>query len=640
SGDCYPTSQFRAQDHHEQPWQVDFNPSIPPPPPPLNPTVLPLSLASPRISRSASNVNLRALQILNDILLSIDILENISLRLRSVSCIGLHDKTEVRFKLQNKKKTTKPALNLGDHTRETVDFLTTVHNMTFDIIKIDLYDIGPLRRHKIGRAYLPLRDLQKKVGNKYDNDGDDSTEPEQSVLSTLFDTAAFCKEHDDVFEIDLPLYKHGSYSKFGSSSPRQNHKGHEKDMTMTKGSEHGRDVSAVERPHLVHSDSFAQQAMNGVEVGMITIQATLHFKDQLESSLFDLVGRQAGVSGGKSTSQRVRLHSNRSMDYSSHSSDSSTHGDDYRPDQRLPRSPGKTESATLPGKTVSGNRHQKARILRVPSSPPNVSLHYGADGSPKSPLSPTLPLTPGSPTSPSKPSPWDESDLSYGDDFIDDDDAGYDEQNWNEYDDHIKGENLTEADRKREEELMADIMANGDQAKKDLYLNRSEDGQSKGHHSKDKKFKFSLFPEQTLSAFKDIQLMYSSFFGHGWNLSRAEFWRGFHVVEQYYARRPTPTTNKAFGNIEILEKARHFVRLAIASYGSLPWVYFGYSYKAAPLNFMRINSDRKNVMDYFKLKKEDMIVWHFDKRTALVPSYYIVRDPMYNALCIIIRGTF
>lgn len=45
-------------------------------------------------------------------------------------------------------------------------------------------------------------------------------------------------------------------------------------------------------------------------------------------------------------------------------------------------------------------------------------------------------------------------------------------------------------------------------------------------------------------------------------------------------------------------------------------------------------------MDYFKLKKEDMIVWHFDKRTALVPSYYIVRDPKYNALCIIIRGTF
>ncbi|KAG0355025.1 hypothetical protein BG005_006043 [Podila minutissima] len=45
-------------------------------------------------------------------------------------------------------------------------------------------------------------------------------------------------------------------------------------------------------------------------------------------------------------------------------------------------------------------------------------------------------------------------------------------------------------------------------------------------------------------------------------------------------------------------------------------------------------------MDYFQLKKEDMVVWHFDKRTALVPSYYIIRDPKYNTLCIIIRGTF
>ncbi|KAF9330037.1 hypothetical protein BG006_006970 [Podila minutissima] len=90
----------------------------------------------------------------------------------------------------------------------------------------------------------------------------------------------------------------------------------------------------------------------------------------------------------------------------------------------------------------------------------------------------------------------------------------------------------------------------------------------------------------------------------------------------------------------MLEQARHFVRLAIASYGSLPWVYFGYSFKVAPLNFIRFNSDRKNVIDYFQLKKEDMVVWHFDKRTALVPSYYIIRDPKYNTLCIIIRGTF
>ena len=59
------------------------------------------------------------------------------------------------------------------------------------------------------------------------------------------------------------------------------------------------------------------------------------------------------------------------------------------------------------------------------------------------------------------------------------------------------------------------------------------------HEDKKHKKGFNFFSEQTRSAFKDIQLMYSSFFGHGWNLSRAEFWRGFNIVEQFYARHPT-----------------------------------------------------------------------------------------------------
>ncbi|KAG0225033.1 hypothetical protein BGX31_007788 [Mortierella sp. GBA43] len=619
------------------------------------------------ISRSDSNASFLSQPA--NLALCIELVpEYISLRLRSISCNGLHDKTEVRVKLQGVQQSTTPAKNLGDHTHKIFDFQTTVHNMTFDIIKIDVYDLKPLKRHKIGRAYLPLRDLQKKVGNKYDNDGDDGTEPEQSVLSNYFDTAAFCKKHDDIFEFDLPLFKHGSYSKFGSS--RRDRDNLEKGVIVTKGSEVGKDISVLEHPHpLVHSDSFAQQAMNGVEVGMITVQATLHFNEQTASPLLSNLGRGKSVSLTTTTSvaeygsiqrgttRRARVNSNRSMD-SSNSSDSSNTLTRSHSDQNLTS---ETEDSTPSSKAAStpihipkGNRSgdQQARILKIPLSPPNLSLHYASDGSPRSPLSP--PMSPASSTSPFMSSQlmsdnnhlqstlqsWDESDLSHGDDVADGDDLEYEDETCNDSNDHIKGEHLTDADRKREEELMANIMANGDQAKKDLYLNRLEDGQGKGYHSKHKKPKFSLFAERTVSAFKDIQLIYSSFFGHGWNLTRSEFLKGFHFVEQYYSRHPTPTTNKAFDNIEILEKARHFVRLAIASYGSLPWVYFGYSYKAAPLNFVRLNSDRKNVMDYFKLKKEDMIVWHFDKRTALVPSFYIVRDPKYNALCIIIRGTF
>ncbi|KAG0333929.1 hypothetical protein BG004_000635, partial [Podila humilis] len=567
--------------------------------------------------------------------------ENIKFRLRSVSVNGLHNKTLVRFKLQNVAMSTKPSKNLGDHTHETFEFYTSVHNMTFDIVKIDVYDFKKSfgQNVKIGRAYLPLRDLQKKVGNKYDNDGDDNTEPEQSVLSNRFDAINFCRKHDDVFEMDLPLYKHGSYSKFGSS-----HDFEDQGTIVTKGSESSSDIAIVtRRPQIHRTESFVQQAMNGVEVGMITVQATLCFKDQTQNPLFAHMGKGPLGSGGRQSngfseplnrtaSQRTRSQSNGSVI----STDSSLFSDSAN-----------ECSSTLPMFINS----TPSRILQMPTSPPNLARHHGEGyGSPSSPpQSPTYPQSPTSPTSPINMqwiseqgvpqgtlSSWEESESNASGDNIEFDDDAHDGNK-----NHIKGEQLTQADRDKEEELMADIMANGNQAKKDEYLNKSSDGKQQiGRQPKGKKAKFNFFSEQTRSAFKDIQLMYSSFFGHGWNLTRAEFWRGFHIVEQYYARHPTPTTNKAFDNIEILEHARHFVRLAIASYGSLPWVYFGYSFKVAPLNFIRFNSDRKNVMDYFKLKKEDMIVWHFDKRTALVPSYYIVRDPKYNALCIIIRGTF
>ncbi|KAF9918238.1 hypothetical protein FBU30_000312 [Linnemannia zychae] len=610
----------------------------------------------------------------------------ISFRLRSVSCHGLHNRTQVAMKLQNNSQSTKPSKNLGDHTHHVFDFYTTVHNMTFDIVKIDVYDYKKAafgQNAKIGRAYLSLRELQKKVGNKYDNDGDDNTEPEQSVLSTRFDAAAFCKKHDDVFEMELPLYKHGSYTMFGSSRHHHHSKQYSEDESIcTKGTEAGGDNVTIEKPvrqHPFRLDSYAQNAMNGIEVGGVTVQATLHFKDQTKNPLFTHLGlgadsqrQQAATnpsisssSGSKEKSgvQRTgsrhnRSHSNRSVD-STLSTDSSTLGanhvssssptsETFFPngirDSSSSDSPPSTTGLPRPIPTDSSTA--STRILQMPSSPPNLSIDRTAEenvGPPISPpLSPTYPQSPGSPESTfhwltdnnfpqaTNASSWE--DLNYGDGFVDDSDFNDDQHQQN---DEVKNEHPSQLERDQEEEMMANIMANGDQAKKDMYLRTSH-----AAHAKSKKAKINFFSEQTRSAFKDIQLIYSSFFGHGWNLSRSEFWRGFHIVQQFYARHPTPTTNKAFDDIETLEHARHFVRLAIASYGSLPWVYFGYSFKVAPLNFVRFNSDRKNVQDYFKLNKEDMIVWHFDKRTALVPSYYIIRDPKYNALCIIIRGTF
>jgi hypothetical protein len=502
------------------------------------------------------------------------------------------------MKLQNISQSTKASKNLGDHTHHSFDFITTVHNMTFDILKVDIYDYKKAafgQNAKIGRAYLPLRELQKKVGNAYDNDGDENTEPEQSVLSTRFDAAAFCQQHDDVFEMDLPLYKHGSYSMFGSSRRHQHSEG---EHVCTKGSETGHDVAVPTPPvrrRPARTDSFAQNAMNGVEVGKVTVQATLHFKDQTKNPAFAHLGKgpgeqqqqqqqqqqQVAVSlsnasisessdqGGLQRSLSRKSKSNQSLD-STQSNDSSTLGvnhvscgsptsDTFSPEGIRNSTTSSVDSPAISSLPRPIPIDGPSRILKSPSSPPNLSLHRrGGDntvGSPISPpLSPTFPQAPGSPGSPPETSfqwltdnnfpqgttisTWDE--LHYGDGFVDD--ADDDEQNNQNQPQQqkqnggqaVKGENLTQSDRDQEEEMMANIMANGDQAKKDMYLRNSQ-----ATHAKNKKAKINFFSEQTRSAFKDIQLMYSSFFGHGWNLSRSEFWRGFHIVQQFYARHPT-----------------------------------------------------------------------------------------------------
>ncbi|KAF9392688.1 hypothetical protein BGX21_010954 [Mortierella sp. AD011] len=574
--------------------------------------------------------------------------EYITIRLTSLTCSGQHDKTQVKLKLQNITKHSKPAKSLSDHTSESFDFSTTVHNMTFDTIKIDVYDVKAFNQNKIGRAYLSLHDLQKKVGNAYDNDGDDNTEPEQSVRSSRFDTAAFCKKHDDVFDVELPLYKHGSYSRFMHHRQLPEDIS-DKDILITKSSKDGKDVTSTYHTKPARSESFAQLTLNGVEVGKIIVNATLHFPDQ--PHLFANFGQ--GTDGDSSVAtqtdsqraaQRPVFQNGRSN--TSRSSESTNSSLSSISEDQNPPSPesGKTQAKSAPAPITIPRSGDSGRILLSPSSPPNLSINYGSPISP--PLSPTL--SQESPTSAvdnfqwlsdgtaprSSLMSWEESAQRHRS-TAEGDDEDHDGEIMRSLShvgkDIVKGEDVTDDDRRNEEELMAEIKAGGSQEKKDMYLNRSNDDNRDG--KKGKKHKFSLFPEQTRAAFKDIKDIYSSFFGHGWNLSKSEFWRGIHIVEEYYARHPTPTTNKAFDDIDILEKARHFVRLAIASYGSLPWVYFGYSFKVAPLN-------RKNVMDYFKLKKEDMIIWHFDKRTALVPSYYIIREPRYNALCIIIRGTF
>ncbi|KAG0265255.1 hypothetical protein BG011_005126 [Mortierella polycephala] len=149
----------------------------------------------------------------------------------------------VRLKMQNITHQTTPAKNLGDHTRQTFTFHTASGSMVTDEVKIDLLDLrtfGP--GITIGRAYLPLYELQKRARDKHDRQ-----RPSSNCVS----------KHSDVFEIELHLYRLDSFSRFKSRLARRFPHGQPQEV-----------------------DRCTQSGLQGTDVGTITIQAILHYSDQ------------------------------------------------------------------------------------------------------------------------------------------------------------------------------------------------------------------------------------------------------------------------------------------------------------------------------------------------------------------------
>ncbi|KAF9177672.1 hypothetical protein BGZ51_003742 [Haplosporangium sp. Z 767] len=149
----------------------------------------------------------------------------------------------VRLKMQNTTHQTTPAKNLGDHTRQTFTFHTTTRTMITEEIKIDLLDIrtfGP--GITIGRAYLPLYDLQKRVRDMHD-----SQKSSSNCVS----------KHSNVLEIELHLYRLDSFSRLKSRLARRFPHGQSQEV-----------------------DPCTHSGLQGTDVGTITIQAILHYKDQ------------------------------------------------------------------------------------------------------------------------------------------------------------------------------------------------------------------------------------------------------------------------------------------------------------------------------------------------------------------------
>lgn len=212
----------------------------------------------------------------------------------------------------------------------------------------------------------------------------------------------------------------------------------------------------------------------------------------------------------------------------------------------------------------------------------------------------------------------------------------------------------------------------------------------------------SVLNQETRDALHEIMVLYHSFFSTGWRMSKQEFFKAYTLLEEYYdlqkstsgsknqskdgpgeeapsgvdlaiahgggpagwiqrhrrqkkeerlqeagldteaiRQNLTQHTGEIVHDTEALEWGHRYLKFAMGCYGSFLFQWFGYGQlKKTAINLARKDADRKAVRDYFGLANSDMLLWHYGHNAPGQPSFYIVRDPVNNAIVIAVRGTW
>ncbi|CAG8480267.1 24627_t:CDS:10 [Racocetra persica] len=137
----------------------------------------------------------------------------------------------------------------------------------------------------------------------------------------------------------------------------------------------------------------------------------------------------------------------------------------------------------------------------------------------------------------------------------------------------------------------------------------------------------TVLSKETRDAIREITALYHAFFGHGWRLTKLEFFKAYMLLEKYYR-------NLSY-DINMMEDALRYLQFSMASYGSFLFNWFGYG----PRNAFGMTSDKKIVRNFFNLEKSDVICWEYGQKTVSVPNYMVIRDPKTNSIFICIRGS-
>nr|KAJ3403226.1 hypothetical protein HK105_004123 [Polyrhizophydium stewartii] len=144
--------------------------------------------------------------------------------------------------------------------------------------------------------------------------------------------------------------------------------------------------------------------------------------------------------------------------------------------------------------------------------------------------------------------------------------------------------------------------------------------------------------ENTLGGLKDLAETAAAFLGTGWKMSKADLASAMLLLSDMQREHPTERTHNVVTDPQQLRIAAYFMDFVLPSYGAVVLNYFGYG-RGFLRDALRINPDRKAVLDHAKLAPADILAWEFGLPELFKPNFYIAHDRRTDAIVLTIRGT-
>ncbi|RKP12670.1 hypothetical protein BJ684DRAFT_11152, partial [Piptocephalis cylindrospora] len=127
-------------------------------------------------------------------------------------------------------------------------------------------------------------------------------------------------------------------------------------------------------------------------------------------------------------------------------------------------------------------------------------------------------------------------------------------------------------------------------------------------------------------------------FGQGFDISYVELLNGAALLERFYSTIDSDRTGSVMEGYEECERAAHFHRFALASYGWKGLNFFGHG-NGILTDSIRSHSDIRSIREFLGLEEDDLLMYDLHGRVIFRPNYYVALDRATNSIILAVRGT-